>query len=681
MIEIRLLGSFEARQTNGTSIHPPGRRSLALLACLAVAERPWRRPDLAALLWPDRDPEQARGSLRQEFLRLRKAFEIAFDTDTVDRGSLAPLDRQSFNVDVHRFQDAAADPARTLEAVALYRGSFLDNLQWPENTPVSAWIERRREHLRLAVVACLRRLLTPAEASEPIACRLIELAPECDEAHVWLINHYAKLGDISRAIECYHSYSMALRSIGREPSSDLHALLVRLLARQWLPRAISMPSEKSAVSGWIKSQRNRPDQIAIPDSPRPEIVSERPSLVVLPFIDMSPDAAGTLLSDGLTEEMTNALAHIPGFFVTARQSAMAYRSVATDVRAIAAELGVRYAIEGSVERYNGRTRVNARLIDGRTGLHLWANRQEIVAGEVLDARDEIVQAVAAQLQPSLMASEINLALRRQTGQLDAWGWMQRALGALLHLDERREALVRAVDLLTRALELDPAYAMAHALLSAVYTWRTLSHAYPEPDKERTLAGRHASTAMRLESDNPFVLVHCAETAIYTEGRIDDARSMLEMAVTRNPNDAHCLALLGNTRRFAGDDARTSLALIDQAMRLSPRDPRCYTWMHYGSWCHWKLGSLEAMEAASRRSVDLYPAYPHSWIALTCSLGLQDKTADAKEAGANLKALYPTFRADNFYSLAERFYGRRFPGAVSAEYKQLHAVLVRATEQG
>ncbi len=423
--------------------------------------------------------------------------------------------------------------------------------------------------------------------------------------------------------------------------------------------------------------RSRGDRLTIPTARPLEVVSERPSIVVLPFVDLSPEAAGSVLTDGLTEEATNALARMPGFFVTARHSAMAYKGVAADVRAIAAELGVRYVMEGSLEHWNGRVRVNARLIDGGTGLHLWADRHELAAREVLAVRDEMVQAIAGRLQPSLAASEIDLALRRPTEQLDAWGWMQRALGALLHFDQRRDALTRALDPLKRALELDPDYAMAHALLSAVYTWRTLSYAFPDPDGERKLARRHAEMALRLEPDNPFVLVHCAETAIYSAARIDDARAMLETAVNRNPNDAHGLAMLGNTRRFAGDDARTSLALIEQAMRVSPRDPRSYTWLHYGSWCHWKLGELAEMEAMSRRSVDLYPAYPHSWIALTCALGLQDKAAEAREAAQNLRRLHPKFGAANFYNMAERFYGHRFPGAVSAEYRQLRGVLAHA----
>ena len=137
-------------------------------------------------------------------------------------------------------------------------------------------------------------------------------------------------------------------------------------------------------------------------------------------------------------------------------------------------------------------------------------------------------------------------------------------------------------------------------------------------------------------------------------------------------------MLGNTRRFAGDDARSSLALINQAMRLSPRDPRSYTWLHYGSWCHWKLHELEDMEATSRQSVGLFPGYPHSWIALTCALGLQGKEAEAREAGRMLRHLHPGFGAARFYNVARRFYGHRFIGTVSTEYRALRAVLSRAT---
>ena len=110
--------------------------------------------------------------------------------------------------------------------------------------------------------------------------------------------------------------------------------------------------------------------------------------------------------------------------------------------------------------------------------------------------------------------------------------------------------------------------MAHALLSTVYTWRALSQAFPDRESEFALAREHVETAQGLDADNPFVLVHCAETALYTTADLDRARSMLEDAITRYPNDPNGLALLVHARRMIGDEARTSLALIEQAVRLS-----------------------------------------------------------------------------------------------------------------
>lgn len=675
MLDVRLLGPFQARRPDGVVIKPPGRRSLALLTCLAVKESCWNRNEMATLLWPGRDPAQARASLRQELLRLREAFGPVLQAAASVPGTIPPLDHSQVAVDIWRFREAAADRTRILEAIAIYRGELVQDFNWPEHAPLTAWLTRRRAELRTLIIDCLRDLLRSNRGSEQLARRLAELAPDCEEACLWLLHYYADIGSPSRATECYQAHATALKAVGREPSGALQTLLAQSLARR---RSPSKQATKPTAD-WIRAVRSKPKRIARPDAASLPMVSERPSLVVLPFADISGGSPGTTLADGITEEVTSALALMPGFFVCARHSAMAYKSTAADVRSIAAELGVRYAVEGSVVQRNGGIRINARLIDCTTGLHVWADRQDARARDILDVRDELVQAMAARLQPSLINSEIRLALQRRTDQLDAWGWLQRALGALLHLDDRYQSLTRALDALQHAIERDPAYAMAHALLSAVYTWRTLTYAFPDPDGDRKLARQHSDKALRIEPENPFVLVHCAETAIYSSARIDDARAMLEAAVNRNPNDAHCLALLGNTRRFAGDDARTSLALIDQAIRLSPRDPRSFSWLHYGSWCHWKLGELEDMEDMSRRSVELYPGYPHSWIALTCALGLQNKDEAAREAGRTLRSLHPRFGAASFYQTAERFYGRRFPGRISAEYAELCAVLSRATD--
>src|SRR5262249_25683175 len=146
--------------------------------------------------------------------------------------------------------------------------------------------------------------------------------------------------------------------------------------------------------------------------------------------------------------------------------------------------------------------------------------------------------------------------------LDAWTFLQRAKG-LLTFRGRSEALREAIDPLQRALEMDPDFAMAHALLAAVYSLRAVSMAFPARAEEREAALHHANLALRIEPDNSFVLSNCAEALLYSGGDLDHVSAMIEKAVKRGCNEPHGLVLLGHVRRLLGEDARDSLALIEQ----------------------------------------------------------------------------------------------------------------------
>jgi TolB-like protein len=165
------------------------------------------------------------------------------------------------------------------------------------------------------------------------------------------------------------------------------------------------------------------------------------------------------LADGLTEETTTAMARLPGVFVTARQSCMVYKNAAVDARTIASDLGVRYLVEGSIEVRGRSVRVNARLIDGRSGLHIWANNYEEQLGEFFAVRNRIVLAVASQLQPALMVADLDRALDAGPTNLDAWTRLQRANAHVL-FNRSAQSLFSAITELKQALAIDPDYAMA-----------------------------------------------------------------------------------------------------------------------------------------------------------------------------------------------------------------------------
>ncbi|MBS0641454.1 MAG: hypothetical protein JSS43_16415 [Proteobacteria bacterium] len=679
-IRIRFLGAFEAVRADGVPVPPLGRRTLALLTCLAVAEQPWLRDDLASLLWPGRSTEQKRGSLRQEVLRLRRAIGWRPDSG----GSPSPrmqLPSGFADIDVVSFRRAAADPTRAAEAVGLYRGTLLQSVDILPGDPYGAWLAQQRAALHTTALDLMLGLLRGGQAAPALARRIVVLDPACEEAHQVLMRDSLQQRDLAGVLVQFRACADALRTqCGSEPSAATRALLDEATIALGTRPAAPFSHAGTATAAGVEWLRKAPDRAPLPWPPeaRPmPVVEDRPSLAVLPFADFSLDPlASSVLADGMTEEITNALARIPGFFVTARQSALAYRGLALDARQIASELGVRYLIEGSVEQDGRRMRSNLRLIDGRTGMHLWAESYTGQMHDVIGVRDSAVHRLASRLQPRLIMEEIARAVRTVPHDMDAWTWLQRANGVLLR-GRHTSALEQVMEPLQRAIQADPDYAMANALMAAVHAWRAVSQSFPDPAAEKDLARRRADAALTADPENPFVLVHCAEAAIYCNADIDSALAMLETAASRDPNDANGQALLAHMRRTAGEAPQGSLQLIDNATRLSPRDPRTFLWHHYASWCHYRLGALEGMEAASRRSVELYGRYPLSWIGLTCALQLQERHEEAREAGTILRRMRPSFTAEGFFEIARNFYARRFPGQVEREYGALRDALAQA----
>src|SRR5260370_4560777 len=183
--------------------------------------------------------------------------------------------------------------------------------------------------------------------------------------------------------------------------------------------------------------------------------------------------------------------------------------------------------------------------------------------------------------------------------------------------------------------MQPDYAMAHALLAAVHSLRAVSMDFPNRDEERAAARQHAELALRMEPDNAFVLIHCAEALLYSAGDLDSAKAMLEQAADLGSNEPHGLALLGQVRRLTGEDPQACFALIQKARRFSPRDPRTSRWHYFASWCHFKMRDFKSMEAECRKSISLYSNHGWSWLALVGSLGCQERLPEAKQASKML----------------------------------------------
>src|SRR5262249_23418716 len=190
---------------------------------------------------------------------------------------------------------------------------------------------------------------------------------------------------------------------------------------------------------------------------------DKPSIAVLPFINMSGDREQEYFADGISEDIITALSRYRWFFVIARNSTFAYKGRALDVKQIARELGVRYILEGSVRRAASRVRATAQLIDAVTGTHLWAERFDRDLSDMFALQDEITQSVVAAIEPEMLLVEGKRATRKNVASLDAFDNCMRGVWhfQMFARDENRVA----EKLLLRAIELDPNLALAHSYLA------------------------------------------------------------------------------------------------------------------------------------------------------------------------------------------------------------------------
>jgi len=189
---------------------------------------------------------------------------------------------------------------------------------------------------------------------------------------------------------------------------------------------------------------------------------DKPSLAVLPFQNLSGDPEQEYFVDGVVEEIITAISRLPWLFVIARNSSFAYKGKSPDLRQVGRELGVRYVLEGSLRKAGNRVRITGQLIDTTTGAHIWADRFDGVIDDIFELQAEVASRVAGAIEPKLRKAEFERASRKPTESLDAYDLYLRALALRdTHTDE---SVAEAIDLLKRALAIDPNYAPAEALV-------------------------------------------------------------------------------------------------------------------------------------------------------------------------------------------------------------------------
>ena len=351
---------------------------------------------------------------------------------------------------------------------------------------------------------------------------------------------------------------------------------------------------------------------------------ERPSIVVLPFTNMSGDPDQDYFVDGLSEDLITGLARIRWLFVIARNSAFVFRARAVDVRQVSRELGVRYVLEGSVRRSGDRLRISAQLVDATTGAHHWVERYDLQLGDMFAVQDEITRSVAAAIEPCLLLAEGIRSLSRSAVDLGAWELVARAQTHFWRLT--RDDCTAAVEPLKRAVEAHPDYAPAQGLLAFC---RVFAAHMGWIDREQgLLSGRqHAVRAIALDDRNPWGHIALAYWAMM-ERRTDESIASFRRAVSLNPNSAAAHSHLSRGFAFAGRD-REAIEHGVEAIRLSPLDPEMALFLGAISVAHYSAGRYAEAIEHSLEAQRLRPGFQGSRRLLCASLAQAGRVEEAR----------------------------------------------------
>jgi adenylate cyclase len=298
------------------------------------------------------------------------------------------------------------------------------------------------------------------------------------------------------------------------------------------------------------------------------------------------------LADGITEDIITLLARIPSFFVIARNSSFSYKGQQHDIRQVGRDLGVRYVVEGSLRPIGDRVRVTVQLIEAESGKHVWAERFERAAADLVDVQDEITTAIVTRLEPELTRAEFELIRRRPPSDLGAWNYYVQASSVLSMKGWHERTFAEGAELYRKSIALDPDFAPAHAALSLLLAIGHLIGHVSEPDEALAEADR----ALALDSDSSEVLGF-AGCALSDLGHTTRGIEILERAIDRDPSNAQAWAALGAAQLTTRQPER-AIATLEHGLRISPRDNRLAVWIGIYALALGWVGRLdEAIEQA------------------------------------------------------------------------------------
>jgi adenylate cyclase len=393
-----------------------------------------------------------------------------------------------------------------------------------------------------------------------------------------------------------------------------------------------------AGSAWYFFDANRPAAIATgppaPINAAAPAEAKHLSIVVLPFTNLSGDPAQDYFADGITENLTTDLSRVRNSFVIARNTAFTYKGKSVDAKAIGKELGVRYLLEGSVQRDQNRVRVNAQLIDAETGAHLWADRFDEDVADLFKLQDQVVARLASTLGIELVRAEAEKGARSKNP--DAFDLSMRGWALARTSQQTKEKSEAARALFEQALKIDPNNTDALAGGAYTYVHEYLGWRNPETDYDAKILGS-TDRAIALAPDTGWAYyVKCVY--LYYSHRADRAIAAADAGLAINPNFP-LWGVRGNANLFDGRFEQAKSDIL-QSMRLSPRDPLMALSTKYLGDAEPGLGQFDAAINEYRSAIDLGMNDMWPYASLAAANALAGKMDEAKTALAEARRLNP-----------------------------------------
>jgi adenylate cyclase len=637
---LRLFGGFElSALPGGERVALPGKRERVLLAYLALSPNcRQQRRKLATLLWGDATDETALDNLRTCVWGLRKALGDAEHRAIASEGEDIVLDAAAFDVDALAFRLLAAQSGRTEleEAANLYSGELLDGLGI-ENDEFESWRRAETTRYRDQAIDVLTRLMTrlskngETEAAIEAGTRILQLDPLHEPAVRRLMRLYGESGRRRAAIQLYRTLADALKAeLDVQPEAETRAVFVEVTrGSEGLTQAPAAadakpPPHTPGMAGAIAAPGEPPpaaQQLAnAGGAPREAMtrklnwilagtfaaamaifliyqfapwtgtqqtgveaargaassVAGAISVAVLPFVNLSGDTAQEFFSDGMTEEITAALAKIADLRVVARTSAFQFKGDKKDLRAIGQALNATHLLEGSVRKEGNRLRITAQLIRADNGTHIWTENYDRELNDVFAVQEDIATAIASALRVPLGLQQGETLVRDRTNDLESYEQYLRAKALY-----RARTLPEAIKLLESVVARDPGFAPAWGLLAQVdvvavnFSMEVRSGSLEEARRivQTTQDGAEtaAREAIRLDPRNAIGFAVLARVQAFHYGKWGAADDLYEQALALDSNEPDVLLNYAVTMASEGH-LKNALSTMEKLRTVEPFVP-------------------------------------------------------------------------------------------------------------